>query len=118
MRHCVTVPNFVKIGQTVAEIWRFDGFQNGGTVATHDCSEPCRRTVRVTLLVTTASPTKSDKPIEVQFGWWTLEIQKTCLVGIELPDLPYFTGDPVFQTLSPASPGGGAAGKNKSPEFR
>ena len=25
---------------------------------------------------------------------------------VGLPDLPYFTGDPVFQTLSPASPGG------------
>ena len=27
---CVTVPNFIKIGHTVAEIWRFYGFQNGG----------------------------------------------------------------------------------------
>ena len=27
---CVSVPNFVKIGQTLAEIWRFNGFQNGG----------------------------------------------------------------------------------------
>jgi len=27
---CVTVPNFIKIGQTVAEIWRFDGCENGG----------------------------------------------------------------------------------------
>jgi len=26
---CVTVPNFIKIGHTVAEIWRFCGFQNG-----------------------------------------------------------------------------------------
>jgi len=26
----VIVPNFIKIGQTVAEIWRFNGFQNGG----------------------------------------------------------------------------------------
>jgi len=24
------MPNFLKIGQTVAEIWRFNGFQNGG----------------------------------------------------------------------------------------
>jgi len=24
-------------------------------------------------------------------------------IGLWLPDLPYFTGDPVFQTLSPAS---------------
>ena len=23
---CVTVPNLIKIGQTVAEIWRFNGF--------------------------------------------------------------------------------------------
>jgi len=28
---CVTMPNFIKIGRTVAEIWRFNGFfQNGG----------------------------------------------------------------------------------------
>jgi len=27
---CVIMPNFVKIGRTVAEIWRFNGFQNGG----------------------------------------------------------------------------------------
>ena len=37
-------------------------------------------------------------------------------VSVGLPDLPYFTGDPVFQTLSPASRGE-AAGKNKSPGF-
>jgi len=24
------VPNVIKIGQTVAEIWRFNGFQNSG----------------------------------------------------------------------------------------
>ena len=28
-------------------------------------------------------------------------------VGLGLPDLPYFTGDPVFQTLSSAYRGGG-----------
>jgi len=27
---CITMPNFIKIGHTVAEIWRFYGFQNGG----------------------------------------------------------------------------------------
>jgi len=27
---CVTVANFIKIGQTVAEMWHFKGFQNGG----------------------------------------------------------------------------------------
>ena len=27
---CVTMPNFIKIGQTVAEIWRFNSFHNGG----------------------------------------------------------------------------------------
>jgi len=27
---CAMVPNFIKIGQTVAKIWRFNGFQNGG----------------------------------------------------------------------------------------
>jgi len=27
---CVTVPNFIKVAQTVAEIWQLNGFQNGG----------------------------------------------------------------------------------------
>ena len=27
---CVMMPNFIKIGQTVAKIWRFNGFQNCG----------------------------------------------------------------------------------------
>jgi len=27
---CVTMPNFIKIGQTVAEIWRFNSFHNVG----------------------------------------------------------------------------------------
>jgi len=27
---CAIVPNFIKIDQTVAEIWRFNCFQNGG----------------------------------------------------------------------------------------
>ena len=26
----VIVPNFIKIGRTVADIWRFNGFYNGG----------------------------------------------------------------------------------------
>jgi len=26
---CVIVPNFIKIGQTAAKIWRFNGSQNG-----------------------------------------------------------------------------------------
>jgi len=25
------MPNFIEIGQTVAEIWQFNGFQNGGS---------------------------------------------------------------------------------------
>jgi len=27
---CVTLPNFIKIGQTVAEMWRFNNFHNVG----------------------------------------------------------------------------------------
>ena len=27
---CITMPDFMKIGQNVAEIWRLNGFQNGG----------------------------------------------------------------------------------------
>ena len=29
-RKCVIVPNVIKIGQTAAKIWRFNGSQNGG----------------------------------------------------------------------------------------
>jgi len=28
--YCVSAPNFIKIGQTVADIWPFNCFQNGG----------------------------------------------------------------------------------------
>ena len=27
---CITVPNFIKIGRTVAEIWQFNCYPNGG----------------------------------------------------------------------------------------
>jgi len=29
-RVCDPVPNFIKIGQTVGEIWQYNGFRNGG----------------------------------------------------------------------------------------
>jgi len=35
-RSRVIVPNFIKIGQTVAETWRFNGFQNGGRTHSQD----------------------------------------------------------------------------------
>ena len=38
---CVTMPNFIKIGRTVAEIWRFNGFfQNGGRPPSWICWAP------------------------------------------------------------------------------
>jgi len=36
----VILPNFIKIGQTVAEIWRFNGFQNGGRPPSWICWAP------------------------------------------------------------------------------
>ena len=42
---CVTVPNFIKIGQTVAKIWRFNGFYNGGRPPSWICE------IRIFLLV-------------------------------------------------------------------
>jgi len=33
----VVMPNFIKIGQTVTEIWRFNGFQNGGRPPSRIC---------------------------------------------------------------------------------
>jgi len=32
---CVNLPNFIKIGQTVAEIWRFNSFHNVGPAIRH-----------------------------------------------------------------------------------
>jgi len=37
---CVTLPNFIKIGQTVAEIWRFNGFLNDGRTPSWICCAP------------------------------------------------------------------------------
>ena len=34
---CVILPNFIKIGQTVTELWRFNGFQNGGRPPSRIC---------------------------------------------------------------------------------
>jgi len=28
----VAVPDFIKIGRTITEIWRFNGYENGGTL--------------------------------------------------------------------------------------
>jgi len=42
---CVIVPNFIKIGQTVAEIWRFNGFQKGGRPPSWICE------IRIFLIV-------------------------------------------------------------------
>jgi len=39
-------------------------------------------------------------------GMLILRLHSESLSNIGLPDLPYFAGDPVFQTLSPASLGG------------
>jgi len=37
---CVIVPNFIKIDQTVAKIWQFNGFQNGGRPPSWICWAP------------------------------------------------------------------------------
>jgi len=34
------MPNFIKIGQTVAEIWQFNGFQNGSRPPSWICWAP------------------------------------------------------------------------------
>jgi len=34
---CVIRPNFIKIGQTAAKTWRFNGFQNGGRLPSWIC---------------------------------------------------------------------------------
>ena len=37
---CVIMPNFIKIGQTVAKIWRFNRFQDGGRPPSRICWAP------------------------------------------------------------------------------
>jgi len=41
---CVILPNFIKIGQTVTELWRFNGFQNGGRPPSWICWAPIGNT--------------------------------------------------------------------------
>jgi len=49
---CVILPNFFKIGQTVAEIWRFDVFfQNGGRPPSWICWAPIGTTHDDVLMV-------------------------------------------------------------------
>jgi len=45
------MPNFAKIGQTVAEIWRFNGFQNGGRPPSWICWAPIGTTHDELLMV-------------------------------------------------------------------
>jgi len=33
----VILPNFIEIGQTVADIWQFNGFENGGRQSSWIC---------------------------------------------------------------------------------
>jgi len=42
---CIIVPNFIKISQMVAEIWRFNSFQNGGRPPSSICE------IRIFLMV-------------------------------------------------------------------
>ena len=48
---CVIVPNFIKIGQTVTEIWRFNVFQNGGRPPSWICWAPIGTTLDDHLMV-------------------------------------------------------------------
>jgi len=53
------MPNFIKIGQTVAEIWGFSGFQNGGRLPSWICSAPIGTTHDDHLMVSIVLPKKS-----------------------------------------------------------
>ena len=54
---CVAVPNFIKIGRTVAEIWRFNGFyQNGGRPSSGICWAPTGATHDDQLVVSIVVP--------------------------------------------------------------
>jgi len=54
---CITVPNLIKIGQTVAEIWRFNSFfQNGGRPPSWICWAPTGTTHDDQLVVSIAVP--------------------------------------------------------------
>jgi len=44
---CVTMPNFIKIGKTVAKIWQFNGFQNGGRPPSWICEIQIPRSERL-----------------------------------------------------------------------
>ena len=59
---CVSMPNFIKVVETVAEIWRFNGFQNIG--------RPLSCWVRIW------PPTMST--------WWSLVLCKIWLVGLSM----------------------------------
>jgi len=54
---CIIVPNFIKIGRTVAEIWRFNGFfQNGGCPISWICWAIIKTTHDYHLVVSIVTP--------------------------------------------------------------
>jgi len=53
---CITVPNLIKIGQTVEEIWQFNGFQNCGHPPSWICWAPTGTTHDDHLVVFIVTP--------------------------------------------------------------
>jgi len=50
------MPNFIKIGKMVAEIWQFNGFQNGGRPPSWICWAPTGITHDDHLVVSIVTP--------------------------------------------------------------
>jgi len=69
---CVTLPNFIKIGPTVAEIWRFNGFfQNGGRPPSWICLAPFVTTHDDNLVVSIVVPNlvKIDRVVSITWNF-------------------------------------------------
>jgi len=72
------VPNFIKIGQTVADIWRFNGFLNGGRPPSWVCWAPTGTTHDDFLLV-------SPVIINVVVNRAAKDMQATCILSCLAP---------------------------------
>ena len=80
----VTMPNFIKISQTIAEIWRFNGFffQNGGRPPSWICLAHIRTTHDNYSVVSIVVQNLVDIDEVVLIVW---NFQYICTFGLKMP---------------------------------
>ena len=114
---CVTVPNFIKIGQTVADIWRFNRFfQNGGRPPCWICWAPIGTTCDNHLTVSIVMQNLVEIYAEVSITWNFQYFARLAQKRQFTPPKLGFSGDftPKIRSNVNETPKGTSANRNGS----